>query len=180
MESIQKYECKDVRDVVNSLQRLDKSLTYEEIRNTILELNKDNRIQLVDPRLGSNFFNYIINLSQTFFLWLTVVVTLIMTVIYIVPEIGSLSIIRVVTGAIFVLFIPGYVLIHLIFPRRLEPVQHIALSIGLSFALTPFIGLILNYSPFGVGLGSIVFSVGIISTVMAFTAAYKRFLSHKS
>ncbi len=54
---------------------------------------------------------------------------------------------RTILGLPFILFFPGYVLISFLFPEK-EPLDHIeriALSFGLSIAITPLIGLLLNY-----------------------------------
>ena len=48
------------------------------------------------------------------------------------------------------LFLPGYALIATLFPRKddLDGIERIALSFGLSIAITPLLGLALNYTPF--------------------------------
>ena len=53
-----------------------------------------------------------------------------------------------------VLFIPGYVLISALFPKKndLDATERVALSFGLSIAVVPLIGLGLNYTPFGIRL----------------------------
>lgn len=54
---------------------------------------------------------------------------------------------RIVFGLPFILFFPGYALIALLFPRRsdLGGIERIALSFGLSIAIVPLAGLLLNY-----------------------------------
>jgi uncharacterized membrane protein len=56
---------------------------------------------------------------------------------------------RYVLGSLFVLFFPGYSLIEALYPREeeLSPLERLALSIGLSLALVPLVGLVLNYTP---------------------------------
>ena len=65
---------------------------------------------------------------------------------------------RVVLGAPVVLFVPGYVLVAALFPRRgrLSPVELAALSVGLSIALIPLLGLALQFTPYGLASESIV------------------------
>lgn len=60
---------------------------------------------------------------------------------------------RVPIGLLMVLFVPGYVLIAALFPKRedLDGIERIALSFGLSIAVVPLIGLGLNYTPWGSG-----------------------------
>ncbi len=61
---------------------------------------------------------------------------------------------RVVLGLPFVLFFPGYALIAALYPRRddLDGIERLALSLGLSLAVVPLVGLALNYSPWGIRL----------------------------
>ena len=79
-------------------------------------------------------------------------------------------------GLIFALFFPGYTLIAALFPRRgdLDGVQRLALSFGLSIAVVPLIGLILNYTPWGISLYSVLVSVLVFIMVMAGIAWYRR------
>ncbi|MCD6456429.1 MAG: DUF1616 domain-containing protein [Methanophagales archaeon] len=62
--------------------------------------------------------------------------------------------IRIILGLPLVLFLPGYSLIAALFPRKddLDAIEQIALSFGLSIAITPLLGLALNYTPFGIRL----------------------------
>ena len=79
-------------------------------------------------------------------------------------------------GLIFVLFFPSYTLIAALFPKRgdLDGVQRLALSFGLSIAVVPLIGLILNYTPWGIGLYPVLVSVLVFIFVMAGVAWYRR------
>ena len=59
------------------------------------------------------------------------------------------GIIRVVLGLPFILFIPGYILVFTLFPakktdRGIDIIERVALSLGLSIAIVPLIGLGLN------------------------------------
>jgi uncharacterized membrane protein len=83
---------------------------------------------------------------------------------------------RIVVGALFVLFFPGYTLVSALFPRKkdLEVVEWIALSIGLSLAVTPLIGLVLNYTPWGIRLTPVTFSLLVFTLLMSIIAIYRR------
>ena len=79
-------------------------------------------------------------------------------------------------GLIFALFSPGYTLIAALFPKRgdLDGVQRLALSFGLSIAVVPLIGLILNYTPWGISLYPVLVSVLVFIIAAAGVAWYRR------
>lgn len=83
---------------------------------------------------------------------------------------------RVVLGLPLVLFVPGYVLIAALFPRNddLDWIERVALSFGLSIAVVPLIGLVLNYTPWGIRLDPVLASLSIFILVMAVIATVRR------
>jgi len=78
----------------------------------------------------------------------------ILTGIFIFAPILNDTFLRIVFAWILILFLPGYVLIAFLFPEKkdLDLIERIALSVGLSAAITPVLGLILNFTPFGIRL----------------------------
>ena len=89
---------------------------------------------------------------------------------------GPLIYIRYALGALFILFLPGYTLVEALYPRgdELTPLERLALSIGLSLAIEPLIGLILNYTPWGIRLTPILASTAILVLALATLAAVKK------
>lgn len=83
---------------------------------------------------------------------------------------------RIVLGLVFVLFSPGYTLIAALFPRKsdLGSIERVALSLGLSIAVVPLIGLALNYTPWGIRLYPILVSVLVFIVGMSAVAWYRR------
>jgi len=75
--------------------------------------------------------------------FIVVVTALLLAVIAFSPS----STARTILGLPYILFFPGYVLISFLFPEEqpLDKIERIALSFGLSIAITPLIGLLLNY-----------------------------------
>ena len=86
------------------------------------------------------------------------------------------DVLRIILGLPFVLFFPGYTLIAALFPRRnaLDSIERVALSFGLSIAVVPLIGLILNYTPWGIKLEPILVSLTIFIVVTSLIAWYRR------
>jgi uncharacterized membrane protein len=83
---------------------------------------------------------------------------------------------RIVIGLPFILFFPGYSLIAALFPEKksLDVIERIALSFGLSIAVTPLIGLGLNYTPFGIRLDPILVSVSAFNMLLCAIAYWRR------
>ncbi len=86
------------------------------------------------------------------------------------------GIFRVTLGLAALLFFPGYTLIAALYPRRttLGDVERLALSFGLSIAVVPLICLALNYTPWGIRLYSILFSVLLFIFIMSAIAWFRR------
>jgi uncharacterized membrane protein len=86
--------------------------------------------------------------------------------------------IRVVLALPGILFLPGYCLIAALFIQEndIDLIERVALSFGLSIAVVPLIGLLLNFTPFGIRLDPIVISLTIFSFIMVLIAHYRRAL----
>lgn len=108
-------------------------------------------------------------------LLITSVWTVITFIFVITPALQN-SIIRTILGIPMVLFIPGYVLIAALFPKKddLDSIERIALSFGLSIATVPLLGLALNYTPFGIRLIPILITLSIYTITMTIVAIYRR------
>ena len=86
------------------------------------------------------------------------------------------NILRILIGLPFILFFPGYSLIALLFPSKqsLDTIERIALSFGLSIAITPLIGLGLNYTPFGIRLEPILVSISAFNIICSIGSMKRR------
>jgi len=109
---------------------------------------------------------------QSELLLINILVILLIIIITVLPA----NVLRIILGLPFVLFFPGYTLITALFPRRntLDSIERVALSFGLSIAVVPLIGLILNYTPWGITLYSILICLTIFIVVTSLIAWYRR------
>ncbi len=99
---------------------------------------------------------------------------LIITLVIIIVFIPSL-VLRVILGLPFLLFSPGYSLILALFPKKdqITGVERVALSFGLSIAIVPLIGLVLNYTPIGITLESTLYSITGFILIASFIAVLR-------
>lgn len=82
---------------------------------------------------------------------------------------------RKIIGLPFILFFLGYLLITALFPEReeLETLERIALSFGLSIAIVPLVGLLLNYI-WEISLIPILSSLTLLTFALGAAAIYRR------
>jgi len=79
--------------------------------------------------------------------------------------------------AIFlVLFTPGYVFVAALFPGddKIDWIERIALSIGLSIAVVPLLGLLLNFTPWGIRFVPIVVTIALFTVGVGYAAYWRR------
>ena len=83
---------------------------------------------------------------------------------------------RIILGIPFVLFCPGYTLMAALFTKKegMGGIERVALSFGLSIAVVSLIGLILNYTPWGIRLEPILYSVASFILIASIIAWLRR------
>jgi uncharacterized membrane protein len=107
---------------------------------------------------------------------------------------------RVIVGLPFVLFLPGYALIAALFPEAgespaedsreaeneadetrlndgrdgIDGIERVALSFGLSIAVVPLVGLVLNFTPFGIRLVPVLLAISGVTGGLTAVAAVRR------
>jgi uncharacterized membrane protein len=108
--------------------------------------------------------------------WVTLAITLASLAVVMLVKGGPLMPIRYLLGAVSVLFMPGYSIVEALYPRgdELAPLERLALSIGLSLAVVPLVGLILNYTPWGIRLIPIVVSNTALTIALLTVAALRK------
>ena len=125
------------------------------------------------------------------------VVLVIATDIAVFAPLVAESPLRIVLGLPLVLFVPGYALVAALFPedggamgtradsatdrprstpvaRGIDGLERVALSVGLSVAVVPLIGLVLNFTPFGIRLVPIAFCLSGFTLLTTAIAAVRR------
>ncbi len=97
-------------------------------------------------------------------------IVVIMLIVVIIFTLSGL--LRIIFGLPVILLFPGYVLVLAIFPKKegMGGIERIALSFGLSIAVVPIIGLILNFTWWGITLESTLYSVASFIFVVSFIA----------
>lgn len=109
-------------------------------------------------------------------LFAIIVLVVVSAIFVIVPPLNETPL-RAALGFVLVLFAPGYVFVSAIFPGKdeLDPIERLALSIGLSICIVVFIGIGLNYTPWGIRLNPILLSISAFTMTFAAITTYRRY-----
>jgi len=143
---------------------------------SLYRLKLDDKVHLEDPHPPIGVRDY---LRSNYGIWLWAMFVLIFgtgVAVYVLPQGPPFIYLRYVLGSLFVLYLPGYALIEALYPKKgdLEGLERLALSIGLSLALVPLVGLILNYTPWGIRLDPVLASLALVTTALLVTAAFRK------
>jgi uncharacterized membrane protein len=86
------------------------------------------------------------------------------------------GIIQIILGLIFVLFLPGYAIVSALFPKAegMDNIERVALSLGLSIAVVPFMGVLINYSPWSINLITMLVPLLALIISVSMVAWYRR------
>ncbi len=96
-----------------------------------------------------------------------------LVVILFFPDNYTWNFIRNCLGLVFVLWLPGYTFTRVLFSENVDVSEQIALSIGMSMALVPIVGLVLYNTSIGMNLESTVCTLFLLTFVFA-TVAFVR------
>lgn len=151
---VQEKNLSNVRQLVNLTKLETPFIPEQKIIQHILLLERKGKLTLKESLIGppQKLSTYVKTREATWY-WITIILvtTTALTVFTIQENSFPLIFVRNVLGAIFVLFLPGYSLIKTLFPEKeLGTIEYTVLSIGMSLALVPIIGLILYYTPWGI------------------------------
>jgi uncharacterized membrane protein len=154
-------------------------LGYEvhEVAKALYRLSRRGLLRLVDPSPPKRFSDYLLSRYNLGFAIASLLVALCLASVYLSGLAPALAALRIVLGSIFVLFLPGYSLVEALYPKEedLSSLERLALSIGLSLALVPLVGLLLNYSPWGIRLDPVVASLSTLTLALLLASAYRKF-----
>ena len=168
-----------VKQLYDALKVTRRSLTEAEATDLVWGLVDRGQADVEDiPPATKSVREYLRFWERNLPLYLSLTVSLgTLLVVYALPDDFPLVVFRWVLGSVFVLFIPGYVAVEALFPkgRELDGIERLALSVGLSLALVPLVGLLLNYTPWGIRLDPIMASLTILTIGLALVAFGRRF-----
>ncbi len=136
--------------------------------------------RLVDPDPPRSLPGYALSWYSS---WAWVVVGflgVVTSAVFVLPQVKPWIYVRYIAGAVYVLYVPGAVFIEMLYPKRgeLEDLERFALGVGLSLAIVPLVGLVLNYTPWGIRLNPIYAGLSLLTLEFTFIAVYRKYSYH--
>jgi len=183
IKTINEQKPQTTRHLVDLIQKTT-NLSENEIIKILNQLKAQDKINFnVKSETSPSFGTYLFSLESAWY-WTIVAVALVTTLtVFAVPQdLYPIAYVRNVLGVIFVLFLPGYAFVKAVFQKKVpikttsdsfDNIERLVLSIAMSIALTPMVGLILYYTPLGIGLTPITLSL-LALTIFFATAALAR------
>jgi hypothetical protein len=163
-----------VKDLVMLVQK-QVGATPKAIQQAIKELHNKGLVSLEEPVADKSLFDYVSSKSSLWF-WITITASVIaILTILLLPETGSY--VRYFFGFVLAAFLPGYCLTETLFPKqnKLDSIERITFSIGLSFAVTALTGLLLSFTPFGLTLPTALPALATIVLALAVMALIRKY-----
>lgn len=184
MKIIEEKKPKTVQELLNLTSETLK-ISEREAMELVLKLQNERKVRLERETMPAP--NRLTGYLRTgFALWYWVVVILALgtaVVTFTIPEdLYPWVFVRHIMGMIFILWLPGYTIVKALYPGQvpvklstesLDTMERIALSLGLSLAVVSIVGLLLNYTPWGVRLTPIVLSLLVLTIFSATIAAVR-------
>ena len=101
---------------------------------------------------------------------------ILLSVVFILVPPFNATPLRILFALLFLLFVPGYALVSVLFPRSadLSGIERFTLSVVLSIAMTIFNGFALNYTPWGFRPTPIVLSLSAVTLALLSVALILR------
>jgi hypothetical protein len=166
----------EVGELVDKISR-ERGVDFVDASRGLYRALEDGRVRLVDPSPPRSVLGFFSPVYSAWFLLVVGFVGLMIFSIYLMPQLYPLNYLRIGAGAIFVLYVPGYTLIEALYSRRdeLERLERFGLSVGLSLAVVPLVGLVLNYTPWGIRLDPALVALSLLTLALAVVAVYRKY-----
>ncbi len=155
------------------------NISMDKAARTIYLLWKKGYVDVVDGRAFVGFPSYLLSWESAWY-WILVGYVVLTSLIVVLISDPPFLYLRYALGSALVLYIPGAVLMEALYPSsELESLERFALSIGLSLAVVPLIGLFLNYTPWGIRLEPVLCSLVLFSLIIGFIAVVRKYRAHR-
>lgn len=165
-----------------ALMQQQHAITPEQTTTLLIELENEDLLHFTKEESvkPSSTRIYIFSKQATWY-WTTILLASVTAIAVFTINVNGipLAYLRYSLGIIFILFLPGFAFIKALFPKKvpiktsskdIDIIERVALSFGMSLVLVPIVGLILNFTPWGIRLTPITLSLLGLTVVFATVA----------
>ena len=169
-------------DNPNSLREL-RSLVSEkfgigedEAMSLILSLESEGRLSFYNGE-NNSFTDYLQDINAGWFwAYASILLTSFLTVLLVDKPSHPLIYLRHALGILYVLYLPGYALVKVIYPlKQVSNAIRAALSITLSLVVVPSIGYFLNFTSWGIGTIPVNTGILLFSMTASLIGLYREY-----
>lgn len=185
LDTVEKEKPENVEHLIQLL-KLKLSIPESAIIDEVIRLQTEGRLVLKKPLkpIPRDFASYLKTRNAGWY-WMTILLTAAATIAaYTVPaDVFPLAYARNILGTVLVIFLPGYGLTKALFPSTpplktssatLDGLEILIISVGLSMALVPMVGLMLGYTTWGLNQITSVSSLFVLTIVLATIAVVRQ------
>ena len=186
IQIVKKEKPKTAKQLISLMQERH-SIPPEQTTRLLIELENEDRLHLTkqEPQTPASLKEFLFSIKATWF-WTTIALAIATAIaVFTIPDTAyPIVYLRSTLGILFVLFLPGFTFIKALFPSKapvktssenMDTIELIALSFIMSLILVAITGLILNYTPWGIQLTPITFSLLALTIVFAIVAILREY-----
>jgi hypothetical protein len=176
------FKFKSVQGIVDAIKNSNDGVTIGQIKDAMLELERDRKIDLRNPAIQGSFSNYVSkDLFTALPLWLSLIgISLSLLTFYVIPDVPLILFLRAIVAIGTILVLPGYGLISLILSsREISLLERVGLSLMLSLAIVGVLWITLDQLHVGADTNLVLLSALITGTLLVTAGTYKQFLREK-
>jgi uncharacterized membrane protein len=177
LEEIRKEKPENVKEL-KQLMLQNHNISPESTTKLLLELEKEEKLHfLKSETLPTSTKEYIFS-EKALWYWEIVGLSIVISILVLaIPETAfPIIYVRNGVGLIFALFLPGYSFVKVIFPKtvpfktssgNLDNIERLAISLVMSLSIVSIVGLLLNFTSWGIKLMPITLSLLTLTLIFA-------------
>ncbi|MEB3691515.1 MAG: DUF1616 domain-containing protein [Caldisphaeraceae archaeon] len=158
--------------LINNIKKKEAGVRDVDVAKAIYRLKEEGRILYLNA--PTSFLSYFFSPWNAWVLVSIAIITASALSSLFIPS--KYILIKGVVVSPLLFFYPGYGVVESVYPNKNEwgELERVALYIGISLAIIPLIGLILNLTPQGLTVASVSFSLYTFSFLMLIVSSYRK------
>lgn len=182
---IKKRKPENTEQLMGFLRKDSIDISEEELITILQVLEEEKKLNIRDLFFPISFKEYLFSTMAVWF-WLILMLSFLAAFFSLVISEKTMPflVFRSVIGVIYVLYLPGYVMVKTLYPinivsktsaQPMDPIERITLNVGVSIAVSSLLGLFLYNTPVGLNLSSITLGLLVLTVVLASISIWREY-----